>query len=158
MGAIKDPVGRREWALSRLDRGCIVCGTLAPPDFRGFSVHHILGGNCGRSDEPANYALVDGVCHDLAEGRQIRQYGKVLPTISLGLMITIKMIRDHEDFSLSRLAELNRERLPHLEPIPDWIERHYKVNHPIPFRPWRPAHAEVVAKANAWIDGHEILR
>lgn len=156
--AVKDPEGRKTWTLSKLDGGCQVCGTRNS-DWRGFSTHHILGGNCGRSDEPANYLLCCSSCHDLCENRVTRDVrGMTIPTIPLGMALSLKLIRNHEDWNRERLRQLSGERLPELVPPHSWINVAYGVNCPNPYRPWCNEHIEIIDNINAWIDSYPILR
>ncbi len=157
--AIRDDESRKEWAETKALSGCTVCGRPSAC-WRGWSVHHILPGRCGRSDEPTNWLFVCAICHDLLEKRQIRnpKTKAVLQTIPLGLALTIKLVRNYEDWSSERLAILSGVRLPSLLAIPAWIENEYRRNHPDPFRPWRPEHKNIVESVNAWIDSYEISR
>lgn len=158
--AIRDDGARKRWALDHLVSGCQVCGTSSA-DFRGFSVHHLLGGNRGRSDEPTNYLLTCGACHDLCENKTVRhpRTGLVIPPIPLGMALAIKLIRDYEGWDRERLRILSGERLPPLLPPHPWIEVVYGQNRPAPFRPWiDDAHTPILAAVNDWIDSYVIER
>lgn len=141
---------RKAWAEAWLENGggCMVCGTQTT-DFRGYSVHHLLPGRCGRSDEPCNWLVCCASCHDDLENRS---------KLPLSVALTVKLVRDWPSWDSHRLAALHGKRLPELQPIPKWIEERYLANMPTPFRPWRYDHLSSLALVNEWIRTYEIVR
>lgn len=96
---------------------CMACGA----DWTARHVHHILGGRCGRSDEPCNLGSVCAmVCHpfcDLAK--------------NLGVVLSMKArIGELDADALERLAALNLKPLPALEEIPAFFAEQFKRNRP----------------------------
>ena len=120
---IRDPSARRIWAASH--SWCMACGT-SKPDFRGFSVHHIIRGN-GRSDEPCNYLFLCGECHDLAENHCLVKDGELLPRLTLGACLSLKKEREPEQFDLARCMELAGRTLE-LEPVPEYFATAFRMN------------------------------
>ena len=58
-----------------------------------------------------------------AENRLLRdeQSGELLPFLKLGIVLTIKKLRDPLNFDPDRLQVLLGERLPDLEPLPAFL-------------------------------------
>jgi hypothetical protein len=156
----RDNDARKAWALSRLDQGCMSCG-MAFVDWRGLSVHHLFPGRCGRSDEPANYLLVCGPCHDVLEGRRVIVNRLALPLLAearLGVGLTMKLVRNYEDWDRDACARLSGPRMPELEPIPSWIEDRYRQAKPVPYRPFTEEHLPLLEAVNLWIQTYEVTR
>jgi hypothetical protein len=152
--AIKEAAARKEWGQEHVSGGCMICG-IKKADWRGFTVHHIRPGRDGRSDEPCNYLLVCGLCHDLCEGLAKRDNatGLLVPTVPDGMQMTMKWLRDPDDWNLKRLAELSwGERLPLMEPPHSWINGTYQRNQPRLPRPWAEKYLEDLERLNEWID------
>lgn len=133
--AIHDEASRKNWAKQRTH--CQICGRLKSKPYCGVphQTHHIIRGS--RSDEPCNFLFVDARCHDLIHDGQIRgDDGELLTKLSLGHVLTIKRIREPEEFDAERLAVLFGGTLPDELPIPDFLEIEYRKNRPEPYRPW----------------------
>lgn len=108
--AIKDKDAAREWALKQ--DCCVNCGTS-----NGLSVHHIVGGRGGRSDEPCNFLCLCMPCHDLAEDRDVRgPDGRLLPKLTEGNCVWLKAKYNHREHDAERLQELKGCRLDDPEP------------------------------------------
>lgn len=136
---VDDEAGRK--ARAKKKTSCLFCGVdrkLAPMLYGGVpcSVHHII--RSGRSDEACNEAFICGRCHDLVHDGNIRdpKTKELLPRLTLGIQLTLKKIRDPENWNPDRLQELFGQALPDLLPIPDFLEREYRQNKPTPFLPW----------------------
>ncbi len=120
---------------------CMACGRDGPA-----TIHHIIGGRGGRSDELCNLLyLCWSPCHQLAESENIQdpsddgllrdRDGKVvgmvafqryLPKITLGIALSMKLRCGELDAAgLSRLAVLNGCSLPDPEQIPEWFQTQY---------------------------------
>lgn len=100
---VDDPAGYKEWAQAQTS--CHCCGINA-----GLTTHHIV--KPGRSDEPCNLLRLCMRCHDLAEGRSIRQGGKLLPKLTLAHCLWLKREREPESYDRPRLARLYHRKLP----------------------------------------------
>lgn len=123
---VDNPAFSRQWR--REHRWCMVCGR--EPDVP--SVHHIIGGRGGRSDEAANFLLACWYpCHMVIEGHRISVNGALLPPLPLGVVLSMKA-RSGElsDADLARLQVLHGRRLPDLLPIPVEFDRAYRLNRP----------------------------
>jgi len=102
---------------------CAACGRSGP-----ITVHHIIGGRGGRSDEACNLlALCWEPCHLLAEGMDII---RGLPKITTGIALSMKQRVDPAEFDLERCQVLNGRQLLELEPIPAWAETLFRRNRP----------------------------
>lgn len=131
------PIDSRE-ALADFARThwfCQACGA----DYRPLQVHHILGGRCGRSDEPCNLLRVCGhPCHLLAEQLDVpddlfeQRSGRVLlPKIFDGMALSMKLrVGELIEADLARLSVLNLGRPLDLLPIPEWFVDQFKRNRP----------------------------
>ena len=112
---------------------CAACGVPTgkaafAPDCGGIGLsrHHII--RFKRSDEVCNLATLCSRDHNLAEGHQIRceQTGLVLPTLTLGMVLSIKSERFPDEYDADRLAVLYGRALPDLEPIPEFLEASWR--------------------------------
>jgi len=103
--AVKDKHAAREWALKQ--DCCVNCGRRD-----NLSVHHIIGGRGGRSDEPCNMLCLCMPCHDLAEDRDVRgPDGELLPKLTEGNCLWLKMTYNPKEYDAERLQEMKRCRL-----------------------------------------------
>lgn len=149
--AVDDVPMVREWR-NRHDY-CAACGLRGP-----ITVHHILGGRDGRSDEACNLlALCWSPCHQLAEGLDVRFHdvrgvkrlsGNVaellagneptvddlplMPKLTIGHCLTLKMRADPDEYDEVRLQELRGSRLPDPEPLPEFFEQMYQRRRGVP--------------------------
>lgn len=124
---ITDRAAIEEWRANG-DHGdrCQVCfRPWSRAGWRGFEVHHIIGGANGRSDEPCNCLLVCGRCHDQMSngGGQYRdeETKELLPTITLAHVVWVKMQTPSWDGE--RLQVLRHRRLPDPLEIPAYYIR-----------------------------------
>lgn len=109
----KDEDFYREWAI-RHPR-CAACGG------RGEETHHIV--KQGRSHEPCVLLRLCVVCHQLAEGLDVRgPDGELLPKLTIGICLTLKWYADPDEYDPDRLQELRGRALPEPESIPDYFE------------------------------------
>lgn len=114
------PVKNQNWytAWNKDHTFCMACGI--PEDaarvhrWPGLSTHHII--KRGRSDEPCNLIRLCQRCHDAAE---CLGTGKKFPWLTLGIILTIKKMRDPDNWNPERLKELRLKNLPDLLPVPD---------------------------------------
>lgn len=131
--AVDDPVLYADWAALR--PWCQACGIGSREAVRlrwpGLSRHHVV--KAGRSDEPTNLLMLCRRCHDLAEGLSVREHDVLLPTLRLGVCLTLKALRDPQEYDPERLARLLHRPLPPLLPVPRAIASEYHRR-----RPWEP--------------------
>ena len=123
---VKDDKARKAWAAEHAY--CFACGvgyeqSRYQTHCGGvpITIHHIV--KPGRSDEPCNWCPLCYRDHSLAENRLLRdeQSGELLPFLKLGIVLTIKKLRDPLNFDPDRLQVLLGERLPDLEPLPAFL-------------------------------------
>lgn len=99
MNLVRDITERVSWRALHEER-CMICGTRRDhADFRGLQVHHIAGA-AGRSDEPCNFLLVCGVCHEAIHA------GK----LELDDILAAKQLCDPENFDRDRVMVLRGRR------------------------------------------------
>ena len=132
--AVNDVHAVRAWRLKA--DWCAACGRTFN-EFHSPTVHHILGGRCGRSDEPCNLlALCWEPCHMLAEGYDIpfidydRMQSRLMPKITLAIAIALKQRADPDEVDLDRLAELNGKPLPDAVEVPEFFNALFLNNRP----------------------------
>lgn len=122
---VKDPKFYKKWAEDHPRCQCCGIGETAARRRDGgvpISTHHIV--KFKRSDEACNLLRLCNRCHQLAEGiRQVE--GDLLPKLTLGVCLTIKMMRDAEAYDPERLAQLRGCALPDPEPIPDFLQAEF---------------------------------
>ena len=112
---------------------CAACGRT-----EGLTVHHIIGGRGGRSDEPCNLlCLCWNPCHLLAEGLDVRNAGPLaackdllLPKITLAVALTMKLETDPEEYDEVRLTILHGRPLPQLFARPHFFLWNFRKNRP----------------------------
>jgi hypothetical protein len=128
VGVVKDPVFYKAWAWAHTY--CYCCGIRQNRGgpFRDLTTHHIV--KPGRSDESCNLLRLCLRCHNLAEMQTIVWNGHTLPTLPLGVCLTLKMARDPVDWNPTRLAQLYLQSLPDMLPVPDVLEQEYRINRP----------------------------
>ncbi len=136
----KDTVFYAEWG--RQHTFCAACGRDGPTF--GLQSHHIV--KQGRSHEAANLLrLCAWPCHSLAEGLDVRGAstmfedpwlglirvpGDLLPKITLGIALSMKLRCDPAEVDMARLQELRGSRLPDPEEIPLYFVRQFAANRP----------------------------
>ncbi len=118
--AITNPAAREKWKETG-DHGdrCQVCNRpWERSGWRGLTIHHIIHGCGGRSDEPCNFLLACGRCHDMIHDGQYRDEAtkELLPTITLGMVLWIKSRT--LVWKPRRLQELYFRKLPAWEILP----------------------------------------
>lgn len=113
---IKDRAILAQFAVEQQRCACCWIG-VNPFLSRKLEIHHII--RQGRSDERCNLLRLCNECHRLAEGENIRQDGELLPKLSLGMCLWMKLESDYGNHNLRRLAELYHKRLPEPELLPD---------------------------------------
>lgn len=149
------PADDRE-ALAEFARShfwCQACGREGP-----LTLHHIIGGRGGRSDEAVNlFACCWDPCHMLCEGLDIRRPswthrtmgtipGDLLPKLGLEIVMTMKIrageltrpiLLNHPGSielvtspEWDRLTALNGKPLPDLMPVPAHFEALWRQNRP----------------------------
>lgn len=97
---------------------CACCWIGRNPTLdRRLEIHHLV--KLGRSDERCNLLMLCNECHRLAEGERIRVAGELLPTLTLGMCLWLKLESDPEHFDLARLTKLRHWNMPPLEMLPD---------------------------------------
>lgn len=94
---------------------CQVCGLDGV-----HSLHHIIGGRGGRSDEPANLLMCCWeTCHS-----QFADHSR-----NLAIVLTMKLrAGELDEAARVRLKELHGRNLPDLAPIPADLEEAYRLN------------------------------
>ncbi len=115
---------------------CAACGRT-----EGLSTHHII--KQGRAHEACNLLrLCLHPCHDLAEVldvpdafptfgvRVIASAGRLLPKITIGVALSMKLRCDPAEVDMDRLQQLRGSRLPDPEPIPAYFVRQFAANRP----------------------------
>ncbi len=113
-GVADDPGLYALW--NRAHPFCQACGIPANPairEMRPISTHHLI--KKARSDEPANLVRLCHRCHDLAELLQVADF----PLLTLGILLTVKRLRDPAEYDPDRLVALLHKSLPDPEPIPE---------------------------------------
>ncbi len=132
---------RVEWGRKRT--WCYACGA-GEYGVHVLTTHEIVGGRGGRSQEPCNWLRLGmHPCHDLATGHDIRSFiekinnghlltvpGGLLPKLTLAIQLTLKQLRDPEEWTEMRLTVLHGRRLPAAEPIPEFFRQLFKRNRP----------------------------
>lgn len=121
---VRDPFRKRRRpvksikALADFKRGHEFCQACGKPS--EITIHHILGGRAGRSDEACNLlACCWEPCH-----REFADH-----TANLGVVLSMKLrAGELTQADLDRLQELNGKRLPDLAPIPAEYVESYERN------------------------------
>lgn len=110
---------------------CEACGVPADAEGRiwdaTLELHHII--KRGRSDERTNLIRLCRICHCRAEATSAPKFW-----LTLGVILSIKKLRDPTGWDAKRLAELRLKNLPDLLPIPQALLDE--------FSKWRPANNE----------------
>lgn len=131
---VRDTDFREEWSSRHWY--CQACGVHARDAERagpfGLSCHHII--KPGRSDEACNLLRLCQTCHDLAELRNVKRNGILLPKLPWPVCLTLKKTREAQEFNLARCLELMRHGPLELPPVPEEIEALFRKN-----RPWDKA-------------------
>ena len=100
---------------------------------RHLEIHHIYGAS-GRKHWRENLSRLCRLCHDLAEGHQIRWFGKPLPRLSLSNVLWLKRENDEEHFKPERLRELALSfYVPEPEELPEWFLRERELREHVHF-------------------------
>lgn len=137
LGPKSKPVSSRD-ALAEFARShhfCQACGKDGDA-----TIHHIIGGRGGRSDEACNLLyLCWEPCHMLAEGLDVPHpdWGRwhyatrLLPKLTLGIQLSMKFRADElTPETMDRLEHLHGRALPPMEPIPKLFIQLYRRNRP----------------------------
>lgn len=156
--AVHNPALAAKWG--RAHDFCAACGA-GEYGLHVLTNHHIIPGSGGRSDEPCNWLRLGmHVCHDLASGLDVRRPGShvrcetcgdrnpscrwckgrgitwkpgtLLPKITLGIALSLKLRCDPDEVDWDRLQELRGSKLPNLEPIPQFFIDLWKRNREVP--------------------------
>ncbi len=118
---VKAPL--EEWAERR--EHCSACGVSKKAarrrDGQAPGPRHICLIN--RVNEPGNLLFLCARCARLADG-------KGEPHMGIGVLLTIKVVRDPDEYDPGLLAVLFGQELPDLMPVPDAIEREFRRHHP----------------------------
>lgn len=113
---------------------CQCCGYSGSAFGRTLTSHHII--KPGRSHEACNLLRLCQRCHSLAELLQVRGKDKeVMPKLTIGVCLAIKLTREPEAFDAARLEVLLGQKLPEVGVIPEIFEKEYGEAKPAPFRP-----------------------
>lgn len=115
----KDENAYREWSARRVF--CYACGY--PGDWLPLQTHHIV--KPGRSHDACNLVRLCHRDHCLAEGLDVREFGKLLPKLTIGMCLTLKQHMDPDEYDAARLEQLRGSRLPDAEPIPEYFLEQY---------------------------------
>lgn len=115
---VRDVDGRRAWAFTQ--KKCAACWLSSWNAWHWLETHHIVS-SAGRCDSLPNLLRACNHCHRAAEGERIMVHGTVLPTLSIGACLTLKMESDPGNFDLARLEILYGQRLPRPEAVPEWF-------------------------------------
>lgn len=87
--------------------------------------HHIIRGS--RSDEPTNWLLVCYRCHGLIHDAVYRdEAGEELPRLTLGVILTVKRLRNPKEYDRQRLEQLFGQTLVDELPLPEFYEREWE--------------------------------
>lgn len=116
----KDEARYREFALAHPH--CQCCGLHESRSWPPLSNHHII--KSGRSHDWCNLLRLCGhPCHSLAEGLDVRDEstGLLIPKLTIGVCISIKLECDPDGFDLDRLRTLRGSRVPDPEPVPEFF-------------------------------------
>ncbi len=102
-------------AFAKSNHWCQMCGKDGPA-----TIHHIIGGRGGRSDEAVNllYCCLRP-CHlEFADHSR-----------NLGVVLSMKLrAGELDDAALERLTVLHGKRLPDLAEIPEYFTTRYEMN------------------------------
>lgn len=110
---VRDPEAVALWRAEQ-DERCMVC-QHKKCGWLPLSVHHIVR-SAGRSDEACNFLLVGQPCHDRCPGHD----GSFYPKLTMGEVLTVKVLADPTCYDRLRLEELYGSPLE-VEPLPDWL-------------------------------------
>lgn len=111
---------------------CFGCGRSDAQSRRdfggGLEIHHFI-----RQHRAAERCVLAMTCwrdHKLAHGAIIRVNGLVLPTLSIGVYMTLKEARDYDGTDWDRCRQLRGSNLPDFERIPGFLEREFRRHRP----------------------------
>ena len=113
---VKDKAALEQFAVDQQRCACCWIG-VNPFLSRKLEIHHLI--KQGRSDERCNLLRLCNECHRLAEMESIRENGDLLPKLTLGMCLWLKLESDYGHHDLRRLTELYHKRLPECELLPD---------------------------------------
>lgn len=131
--------GAARVAWGRRHDFCAACGAREY-GLHVLTTHEIIGGQGGRSQEPCNWLRLGWhACHQLASGLDVRGPawthrtmgripGDLLPKITLGIALSMKLRCDPDEVDWDRLQELRGSRLPDPEDIPRHFVDLYRRN------------------------------
>lgn len=126
IGVVKDADFYKSWAyLHKFCQGCGVSAKMSP--WPGNSTHHLV--RFRRSDEATNLLRMCIACHSACEGLP----WPGMPSLTIGMCLTIKACREPLDFDVERLRVLYGFGLPDMEPIPWAYESEFRRRRPKDF-------------------------
>lgn len=128
----------RDWASTKTH--CAACWIdhveAERSGFIGLSSHHIIKRSRIRCDRPWNLLRLCERCHRLAEGERIRVNGLLLPALTEGHCLWLKLTDDPGEWRPKLLAKLKAPvRLDGLLPVPMVLLRERQQRRP--FIDWR---------------------
>jgi hypothetical protein len=88
--------------------------------------HHIIGGS-GRKHIRPNIARLCSLCHRLFHGDRIRVNGELLPELSMGNILYLKLVHDPRWYKRDELDDLTIGLLPTPEMLDDWFTDGWKA-------------------------------
>lgn len=123
---------RRKWA--KAIGHCQACGILRAAAKRrdgGLDIecHHIIRGS--RSDEPTNWLMLCHRCHGLVHDDVYYDAdGSPLPRLTLGIILTVKKLRNPGEYDRDRLQQLFGYQLVDELELPGFLVREWSENQP----------------------------
>jgi hypothetical protein len=88
---------------------------------------HIIGGAGRRADRRGIVRLCK-MCHDLSHGERIRHNGELLPRLTLGNILWLKLARDRAHFDPDYLGSLYHYRLPEIAEPDSFFKHEWETN------------------------------
>lgn len=124
----------REWASTKT--ACSACWIdhveAERYGFLGLQSHHVIRRSRIRCDRPWNLLRLCERCHRLAEGECIRVDGVVLPVLTEGHCLWLKLTADPDEWRPKMLAKLKAPvKLEGLLPVPVFFIRERQRRRPM---------------------------
>lgn len=124
----------RDWASGKT--ACAACWIdyveAERSGFLGLQAHHIIKRSRVRCDRPWNLLRLCERCHRLAEGECIRVDGIVLPVLTEGHCLWLKLTADPDEWRPKMLAKLKAPvKLEGLLPLPIVLLRERQRRRPL---------------------------